>query len=129
MGFFFWINIFTQRETFPYIAHMKNTATKPPPELMAPLPLAYMRIELIEWLRASGISLIDLLSSYALARRGSRAKAAELLEEMGFASLAWDKSFHAWLVECQSPQRHPAPMEEEYIKFLLRILKAYQAVR
>jgi hypothetical protein len=92
---------------------------------LAPLADAYMRIELIEWLRASGITLIDLLSSYAIARRGTRAKAADLLEEMGFFSMPWEKSFASWLIEYPSPERHPASMEFEYIELLGRILHAH----
>jgi hypothetical protein len=92
---------------------------------LAPLASAYMRIELIEWLRASGISLIDLLSSYAIARRGSRSRATEFLEEMGLASMPWEeRSFAAWLIEYPPPERHPASMEFEYIELLGRILKA-----
>jgi hypothetical protein len=43
---------------------------------------------------------------------------------MGLASMPWEESFAAWLIEYPPPERHPASMEFEYIELLGRILKA-----
>jgi hypothetical protein len=93
-------------------------------ETMAPLSDCYMRIEFIEWLRASGITLIDLLSSYALARKGSKEAAAAMLGEMGFFSIPWEDGFKKWLLDYPLPERIPAAMEFEYIELLGEIIKA-----
>jgi len=105
---------------------MNNTTTNTPPDLMAPLSSAYMRIELIEWLRASGITLIDLVSCFAIARKGSREKATDFLEDMGFVSLVWEKSFHVWLMEHPIPQHHLPRMEAEYQSILYQIQRAHR---
>jgi len=94
-------------------------------ESLKPLAECYMRIELIEWIRSSGITLVDLLSSYALARKGTREEAAIFLREMGFHSMAWDEGFKKWLIEFPPQERIPAAMEFDYIELLGSIIKAH----